>query len=1426
MKPPEYFESVRARAARRWEQLERDPELAGPWHQLFKQVQSPRHVVSELLQNADDAGATAASVSILDDEFVFAHNGDDFTEEHFASLCRFGYSNKRALHTIGFRGIGFKSTFSLGDEVQLCTPTLAIRFHRDRFTQPEWLRNTSASGTDTRVRVAIKDEHRKKELEKNLKEWIKSPASLLFFRHIRSLRIGDDEVSWQCSGRGPIPSSEWMALSTCPDDEYLLIRSEPEQFPDDALEEIRQERMLSVDEDTPLPPSHIEIVLGLEGRLYVILPTGVTSALPFACNAPFIQDPARVKIKDPETSPTNRWLLSRAGRLAASAMMAWLSNQSANLADRCRAYQLVPDVDRDDDSLEGTCATISEESFQEAIENTVFLLSDEGDLRPWRGCTSVPEQLLDIWSAEQVVALFGDDEQLVLCRKIQEEDVQKLENWDCIEKVDAEQVIRTLESDHLPRPDSWRKLLQLWTFVSEHVTSPYRYRQHLSVRIVPVQGADVLYAAKEVVRLGEKKLLQSEDDWKFLSSYLLVLNQNWTRYLAEQRRRAEENDDDELREQVEAAYAVLETLKLTEASDVTRVIEQVSQGVFAEDDCELEDCVRLAQLAATLGAAVPRGFQYVTRDCFRTPISDVIVVDEQGDLDYYLPANWHEDHVLDEAYTQRFTSCDEDEWWQWVRSGRSGLLVFPPLRQSQHDIWGRHSLRETLCERGCNSEPYYPYKPNQFRIDDWDFDDALWKHWRDWAKEDESYWGALFTRILQLPSSFWSRATNARALQVATTGSTQRVTHEPLLSAWIMKFRSLPCLPDTRGRYRLPAELLRRTPDTESLLDVEPFVRAEFDTEATRPLLDLLGVGSRPTGPDRLLDRLRALASVDDPPVYEVEKWYHRLDQLIDKCSTDESEEIRQAFTDEKIILTEDGEWAKAAEVFLAADDEDVPDVALVHAAVRHLALWHRVGVADRPTAERIMDWLADLPSGESLEPDELRRVRSLLPRYPERIWTECDHWLNLEGEWTPVGDLSYSLTMQSLVAWKHLFRPIKQKTADFQKLSADVCQQHPFSQLRRLADCIEDRFQEQVFGLPEPTTKPWLIALGNGLRRVKLDDEEETQRVRELASQLVTTGWQVATGLETVPYVDGTPAGTPRRIDVLWKGALLYVEDRSAAKMARAVALELGRVFGRQEVTDAIKLCYDRSPDFVTEYLEENFTLVSAAEAGPLERPAEALAGATSVVTDGALTEVKRGEFNANDPIAMFEALLNASSGDDNVDEVEQAEESSSLACDDNGITAVDEDDFDAELDDEPQPPPKPKPSKPAKPPLIERFARCGGYLKDGDDRFYHPNGAWIERVSGHAFPWERRSASGELLRCYWLKDHCIQREPLQLDAEVWELCKNQPEKYALLLVNGDGAPFEITGSRLKAMCDGGELLLYPAKYRLVYGEGTSPDV
>jgi len=1407
---PEYFESIREGAVERWVQLEQDPELAGPWHQLFKQVQSPRHVVSELLQNADDAGATETAVDLQDGKFVFTHNGEDFTAEHFASLCRFGYSNKRALHTIGFRGIGFKSTFSLGDQVRLSTPTLSVAFDRKRFTEPVWC-DIAKHPSRTSVEVAIKDKHRRRDLEKNLKEWLRSPASLLFFHHIRSLRIGDEEVRWESQGAGPIPDSEWMSLSSSPEKKHLLIRSSAEDFPAEALEEIKQERMVSVDEDSTFPPCRVEIVLGLEGRLFVILPTGVTTDLPFACNAPFVQDPARVKIKDPETSPTNRWLLHRAGELAAKALLAWVSDEALDADQRAQAYRLLSDVEREDNSLEGSCAATIEQAIDDTLGESRFLMTEGGELVARGACQSVPQLLLDIWSHDQVALFFVDQKRAILSRHVSSGDRRKLANWGCVNTVTNSDVIKVLEMKHLSRPRSWRQLMMLWAYISDKVgvSDYWPHSSHTNVKVVPVQGKKVLYAAGEVVRLGEKKLLKSDKDWNFLAQHLLVLNQNWPRFLAEQRRRAEEHEDDSLGQTVKAAYDVLQKLGLTQSSDVSEVIQQVAIDFFAQEDCDIEDCICLAQLAASLGATVSESFEFVTRDGCRTAAKECVVVDVHNDLDAFVGEDWYEDHVLHEDYRMPL-SCTEDEWRRWISSGRSGLFTFVPLVQVRNRIWGRHEHRETLKARGFDREPEFPYVTRDFIVEDWDFGDAYWQYWQKLASDDQAFWGRLLTRILEQPSSFWSKAGNAKIVQVATTGNTRAITSEPLLPSWVTKLRDLPCLQDTRGNFRQPAELLRRTPDTESLLDVEPFVRAGFDTEGTRPLLIMLGVRDTPTGPDRLLDRLRALTTVDNPPVYEVEKWYHRLDQLVNKCSTDEFEEIEDAFADEKIILTEGNGWGTAAEVFLAADEEDVPGAALVHPSVRHLTLWHKVGVADRPTADLAIDWLASLESGQSLSVDEVRRVRSLLPRYPERIWSECGHWLNLEGEWTPTEELIYSLAMQSLVAWKHLFKPIKQKTADLQKLSADICDQHPFSALRPLAQSIEDRFKNELYGLPDPQKMPWLNTLGAGLRRIALDDQDETRRIRELANRLAGTGWQVASGLQTVPYIDGTPSGTPRRIDVLWKDSLLYVEDRSAAKIARAVAQELGRVFNKQDIADAIKLCYDRSPEFVLEYLEENFTLVPEEQVGPI--------GDTRKQTDEG--EEQDEPIKDDEPTSADQTDDDATrptGGDDNDTEFDDESDDDEFYEDDEFDEDQDEDERDEE--DEPQPTRR-KPVKSPTPSLMERYAKANGYTKDGTGRFYHDaDGSWIEKVSGgHSFPWERRSASGELLQCYWDKEHCIQRDTLLLDADVWNLCDQYPDKYTLLLVDGDGTPLDITGRRLRTMCDDGELTLYPAKYRLVY--------
>jgi hypothetical protein len=1393
---PAYFEPIRLKAARRWEQLESDPELAGPWHQLFKQVQSPRHVLSELLQNADDAGATEATVRIADNTFEFAHNGEDFIEEHFASLCRFGYSNKRALHTIGFRGIGFKSTFSLGDRVELYSPTLAVSFLRARFTEPVWSSQRPRNDGRTHVRVAIGDLHRQREVEKNLDDWVTSPVSLLFFKHIRRLQVGDRAVHWSSVGTGPVAGSEWMALDGQKGQQFLVVRSAEEAFPPEALTEIKHERMVGNDIEASFPPCKVEIVLGVKGRLYVVLPTGVDTELPFACNAPLMQDPARLKIKDPETSPTNRWLLERAGKLAASTMIAWLDESGLPVSDRARAYGLLPDVDREATSLEGICGTAVEEAFAAAIEGRAFLLTHDGKLTGAKRSVAFPKAIFDVWPAEQAAAMLDDERRPALSDFIAAEDGRKLARWGLIDEVNRQSILTTLQTKHLPKPDSWRKLLNLWDYVAPEITAYRHYVTAKEVRIIPVQGKGVLYSAKEVVRLSEKKLLQSEDDWEFLSRHLLVLNRNWLRFVADQRRAAE--NEENIRDAVGSAYAVLEKLGLDETSDLDTVIDLVAAEFFSRESVQLGDAVRLTQIAAKLGATVGECFRFITRDMhLRSP--DAVLIDDNGELEYLLPEDLRDAQLLHAKYTSTFSSCSQDEWQRWVAGARARLLAFIPLSKQRHHIYSRKQLEKEARRRGLRSELSFVYVTDQFVVEDWDFDKVYWDYWSTLAVGDEHIWADIVDRVLSQRDAYWMPARAARLLQVATTGSTKSITYETLRPSWLLRLSELPCLPDTRGFRRKPSDLLRRTPETESLLDVEFFVDARLDGESTRAVLDLLGVRSTPTGPARILDCIRALARAQNPPFHEVEKWFRRLDQMA-TSSTADFQAIRHAFQSEALVLTQEGTWAKAAAVFLAADEESAPGAAIVRATVQDLTLWRKIGIAERPTPELAIGWLQGLPAGQVPSQEELRRLRALLVRYPVRIWQECGHWLNLRGEWSPVESLSYVLTMQSLVPWRDLHEWVKQKTADLQRLPGEVTSSPPFNALRPLAEHVEDRFNRDLLFVGPTEKHAWLAALGMELRRVELETESETERIRALADALANTSWRSAPRLEVIPYIDGTPAGTPRRADVIWIEHILYVDGSSKAKLARRVPEEISKTFGRADIKAALDYGFERSPEDVSAYVEENFKLI----------PKEALQPTEYDGLGGPQTSDKSDATQQSDGASVI-AQVRSENGAVSFAEAEESEEEQ--AADDQAVRGGA---YEAAERSRPS-------FKSPRPSIMERFARLHGFRKDGDARFYHEDGSWISRTHEEPFPWERRSDSGELVRSYRPDNHCLEHGPLHIESDAWGLIEQFPDAYALILADSKGDPVEVTGTRLRAMRSLGHITLYPATYRIVFNDEKS---
>ena len=1401
IKPPDYFAKIQQRTLARWKQLEGDSELAGPWHQLFAQVQSPRHVFSELLQNADDANAKTVRAYINQGEFIFEHDGDDFTEEHFSSLCRFGYSNKRNLHTIGFRGIGFKSTFSLGDDVKLFTPTLSVKFNRSRFTKPVW-EGTEEVVENTQVRVKIKDSKREQELEINLSEWASSPISLLFFRSIQHIVIQDKAIHRKSLGEGPIGDSEWIRLSDEQKTPYLLIRSDEGSFPEDSVEEIRQERMVS--ESLELPPCSIDIVLAHDktSELYVVLPTGLKTKLQFICNGPFIQDPARVKIKDPEISPTNRWLLERTGQVAAKSMLSWLNSKKLGVEERGKAYELFPDVDRDDNSVEGVCGTICEEAFEKEIEDQKFLLAENGQMLPSQKAISMPLRLYDIWQPEQLSKLFDSKQRSMISKNISSANLKKLKNWNLIEEIDDTQILDTLNKCHCPKPETWRQLLLLWDYVFRKTDSYYERRSRSEYRIVPVQSKEILFSSTEVVRLGEKKLLQRKEDWEFLSEYLVVLKHGWTRFLAKKLLKAKTEQNNILLEQVENANELLKSCHLDETSDISRIINSVASKFYEQDECSLESCICLAHISAALSATVGDDFQYVICDGYRKASDQSIVADKENNLDLFVNERWYQEHILHENYFKEYLSCTESQWLQWVESERSKVLSFVPIQAKRYNCWSRSKLKKICAERGIENYSF-PYVTDKFLINDWDFAKEHWEYWKEQAKEDDEYWGRLFKKILNSHRKAWASTLSIKVSQVATTGNTRAITNDEATPEWILKFCELPCLQDTHGWYRKPTELFRRTPQTEALLNVESFVRAEYDTEQNRSLLIKLGLQDKPTGPEILLERLKALAKADNPQIYEIQKWYNRLDQLYDVCSTDNQQLIKNTFANEPIILTADENWTRSTEVFLQGDAEEVPDAPLVHPALSHLSLWGKIGVPLRPTAELALGWLGNIEIGTKLSPDEIRRVRSLLARYAVHVWTDCQCWLNLDGQWVGVDQLTYKLAMQSLVSYGNLFPATKQKTADCTRLSFELYNSAPFSELSNLADHIKERIQEGLSQLSEASEKAWIRTLGSCISRIVIDDEIEAARIQQRAQRLASTKWQPVSGLEVVPFIDGTPSGTARTTDVAWKDTVLFVEDRRLARLYKAIAQELARPFDRADIAEAIKACVDRSPEFIIEYFEENFKL-----APPVPIKAKTTDTFEMDSTTGS-SEEDGVEPTPQPPTLESEDQKSDTDVEDVEDEILDGE-----LPDDELLESEGE-----ETQEHPgatTPTTRPRPPRPR---LIELYAKSLGYCKDGQTgRFYHNDGSWIQKAaSNSAFPWERYSTEGELLKCYWLKEHCIHRQPLQLSAELWNLCCKYPDKYSLIIIDLEDKPLELTGCKLQELINDESLTLHPATYRLV---------
>ncbi len=1389
--PPAFLKKVAQNARESWDLFEQKPELAAPWWQLFKQLRSDsRHVISELLQNADDAGATWAKVRLEGDIFRFEHNGRDFDQNDFESLCRFAYSDKRHLHTIGYRGIGFKTTFSLGDQVELYTPTLAVAFHAERFTEPVWIDGAPKSPY-TEIRVAVDATEKVESLRRYLDKWCTSPIPLLFFRNIRRLELNGTTIEKTILGPGPVENSSRTRLLTgARSYEVLHIWSEEEVFPRAAVEEIRNER--GVNDDFDIPPTRVEIICrqpgsaGKTGTLYVVLPTNVAVETPFSCNAPFIQDPARTGIKAPSVSPTNRWLLERIGKLAAKALQSWLSNKTLDLEKRATAYKFLlpasPQISPD--TLGEECSQQIIDAFEAEVDDTRVLLSTDGHLHPANTCLDLPPALLEVWTPEQNLELFGRDHRAILASQVAPGARKRLAKWGWLEPFDADRVLDILKDEDVRpfRPKSNERLLQLWGFVEGLLsTTARRYSYYYTsstsrLAIVPVRGCDRLYPLNELIVLGRGSDAISQDDWEFLANYVRVVDTDWLKLLDEASKNMENHPDTS--SSADGAVALLQRMELSQRTGVATAIDEAAKTIFARRDPG-EAGIHLAYLAARADIRPPDSLRFLCEDGeWRTVDSDLLY-DMDPALDC-LPEEWLAERLVSERYRQAAEERDRLAWRRWTSSEKSRLLRFPSPKPRKSWLHSKWRLERRIQERGGRIPESYRLKRESYPWEDYDFDSDLVHAWEEKAQRDPAVWNRVALGIARAWNRDWRSWAGPRVYERGTSNKYLLDVGSPA-SAWLHRLQQTKCLPDRFGKLHLPSTIYRFTPDTAHLEPIEPFLAREYDRREYEEFLDLLGVQSKPGSVDKLLDRIRALAQSADPPRAALIDLYRALDRSTGFLDFNRRYEIKTTFAQETLIFASDGSWCKAQGVFQRNSD-DLPDIPTVWPDLAELKLWDWLGVPREPTLELLIDWLKTLPSGKQLSKTERKRVRKILARAPEAIWRNTGHWLSIGGEWVETSELRWSASSPQQASG--LFSHYRRQTGDVSMLSAEARAQDPFNSLPDLDTVVQHRVDDAHPNGP-PFQPLWLPFLAEQLLRIRWseppEDGSEAQSRppdwKKEARRLHSTHFQKVGKFTVIPYIEGQPAGPAQERTVGWVDTTLFLSKEGPA-VHDELAEALTAPFPAPKIRQAIMTCVDRPPEWIASYFENHFDL----EVSP-----PALDTATS---PGAGSET----FPENE--SAFPAL--------------------------DGLDAPTPETTEGEEEDEPGPTSgdgdssrHPRRKRGAWERKIQRFWRGQGFIYDEVNKIWvSPRGVMRKNPAGGLFRWVFTRSDGTEHR-YWLGDKSL-AEGVQIPSEIWRFIQRQPAICSIVLPNREGELEEIPGKALVDMVAQGRVKVFPATYRI----------
>ncbi|MYC76557.1 hypothetical protein F4X10_12400 [Candidatus Poribacteria bacterium] len=311
---------------KKWVEANRENNFEDGIKQLLTELYPDNaHFIYELLQNAEDAGASEVKFVLKEDSATFEHNGDRiFSPKDVDAITSIGFSTKRDDHTsIGKFGIGFKAVFAYTTTPEIESGEFHFRIRDMVVPDTGGLAPGSLGWGKTHFVFPFGNpkkppEKACEEIETNLREL--NENTLLFLSNIRKI-----EYRLPDSTTGSLERRE----STTNRNRIEISVMRPENPLPDSIHYLRFTKDVDVqNEEGQLKRCQISVAFGTDksrkitplnqGQVCIYFPAvKETSKLRFHLHAPFASTVARDSVRE---CPANEELRNHLAELIAESM--------------------------------------------------------------------------------------------------------------------------------------------------------------------------------------------------------------------------------------------------------------------------------------------------------------------------------------------------------------------------------------------------------------------------------------------------------------------------------------------------------------------------------------------------------------------------------------------------------------------------------------------------------------------------------------------------------------------------------------------------------------------------------------------------------------------------------------------------------------------------------------------------------------------------------------------------------------------------------------------------------------------------------------------------------------------------------------------------------------------------------------------------